>query len=149
MCQPRHILALADSVPAHGVACQWLGNSSDWGIERGKQVLREARPVYYKQDSNLSILGKMPEKSKRFFFLALLLGGILLAAQLHCCVDLSARSLDSHVCPICSAAGTAVPTPSLSVEMAPAINRLEFSGVVVSVPLVVPRSIAPRAPPAV
>jgi len=91
----------------------------------------------------------MPEKSKRILFLALLLGGILLAAQLHCCVDLNSRSLDSHVCPICSAAGTAVPTPSLIVEMAPAINRLEISGVIVSVPLVVPRSIAPRAPPAV
>ena len=59
------------------------------------------------------------------------------------------RSLDSHVCPICSATGTAVQTPSLIVEMAPAINRLEVSGVVVFVPPVVPRSIAPRAPPAV
>jgi hypothetical protein len=94
-------------------------------------------------------IGNMPEKSKRILFLALLLGGILLAAQLHCCVDLNSRSLDSHVCPICSAAGTAVPTPSLIVEMAPAVNRLEVSGVVITVPLVVPRSIAPRAPPAV
>jgi len=91
----------------------------------------------------------MPEKSKRILFLALLFGGILLAAQVHCCVDLNSRSLDSHVCPICSAAGTAVPTPSLIVEMAPAVNRLEVSGVVITVPLVVPRNIAPRAPPAV
>jgi hypothetical protein len=89
----------------------------------------------------------MPAKSERFLFVTLLLGGILLAAELHCCVDLHSRSLDSHICPICSAAGTAVPTPSLIVEMAPAINRLEVSGVVVSVPLVVPRSIVPRAPP--
>jgi len=91
----------------------------------------------------------MPQKSKGILFLALLLGGILLAAQLHCCVDLNSRSLDSHVCPICSAAGTAVPTSSLIVEMAPAVNRLDASGVVITVPLVVPRSIAPRAPPAV
>ncbi|HET7106015.1 MAG TPA: hypothetical protein VFI38_04335 [Candidatus Acidoferrum sp.] len=91
----------------------------------------------------------MPAKSKRFFFVALLLGGLLLAGQLHCCVDLNSRSLDSHVCPICSAAGTALPTPSLVVEMAPSVDRVEVSGVVVSVPLVVPRSIAPRAPPAV
>ena len=90
----------------------------------------------------------MPEKSRRFFFLALLLGGILLAAQLHCCVDLNSRALDSHVCPICSAAGTAIAPPSLGVEMAPAINRLEISGMPTGVPLVVPRSIAPRAPPA-
>jgi len=91
----------------------------------------------------------MPAKSKRFLFVALLLGGILLAGQLHCCVDLSSRSLDTHVCPICSATGTAVPTPSLIVEMAPAIDRMEIAGVVVFVPPVVPRSIAPRAPPAV
>jgi hypothetical protein len=91
----------------------------------------------------------MPAKSKRFFCVALLLGSILFAAQLHCCVDLSSRSLDTHVCPICSATGTAVTTPSLIVEMAPAINRMEVAGVVVFVPLVAPRSIAPRAPPAV
>ena len=103
--------------------------------------------MYYKPHSKRTNIGKMTEKSKRFFFLALLLGGILVAAQLHFCVDLNSRALDSHVCPICSAAGTAVPTPSLIVEMAPAIKRLEVSGVVVFVPLVVPRSIAPRAPP--
>jgi hypothetical protein len=90
----------------------------------------------------------MPAKSERFLSVALLLGGILLAGQLHCCVDLNSRSLDSHICPICSAAGTAVPTPSPIVEMAPSINRLEVFGGGVSVPLVVPRSIAPRAPPA-
>jgi len=104
--------------------------------------------VYYKHKAKRTNIGNMPEKSKRFLFLALLLGGILLAAQLHCCVDSNSPSLDSHVCPICSAAGTAVPTSSLIIEMAPAINRLEVSGVVVSAPLVVPRSIAPRAPPA-
>lgn len=104
--------------------------------------------MYYKRDSKPTNIGNMPEKSKRFFFLALLLGGILFAAQLHCCVDLNSRSLDSHVCSICSSAGTAVPTPTLIVEMAPAINRLEISGIPAAVPLVVPRGIAPRAPPA-
>jgi len=111
-------------------------------------VSLESQTVYYKSHSKRANIGNMPEKSKRFFFLALLLGGILFAAQLHFCVDLNSRALDSHVCPICSAAGTAVPTPSLIVEMAPAINRLEVSGEVVFVPLVVPRNIAPRAPPA-
>jgi hypothetical protein len=104
--------------------------------------------VYYQPDTNCTNLGKMSEKSKQFFCLTLLLGSLLVAAQLHCCVDLNSRSLDSHVCPICSVAGTAVPTPSLIVEMAPAINRLEVSGVTVFVSLVVLRSIAPRAPPA-
>jgi len=105
--------------------------------------------VYYQPDADFSNYGNMPEKSKQFFCLALLLAGVLFAAQLHCCVDLNSRTIDSHVCPICSAAGTAVLNPSLIVEMAPAINRLEASGILVSVPVVVPRSIAPRAPPAV
>ena len=89
----------------------------------------------------------MPSQLKQACFLLILLGSILIAAQLHCCVDLNSRSLDSHICPFCSATGTAVPTPSLIVEMAPAINWLEVSGEVVPIPLVVPRSIAPRAPP--
>ena len=91
----------------------------------------------------------MFEKTHQYFFLAFLLGGILFAAPLHCCADLNSPLPVSHVCPICSVTGTAVPTSSLIVEMAPAINRLELTGIVVSVPLVAPRSIAPRAPPAV
>jgi hypothetical protein len=89
----------------------------------------------------------MPRESKQAYFLLILLGAILLTAQVHFCVDLNSWTIDSHVCPICSAAGTAVPTTSLIVEMASAVNRLEGSGVVVFVPFVVPRSIAPRAPP--
>ncbi len=105
--------------------------------------------MYYQPDADFTNYGKMPEKSKQFFCLALLLAGVVFAAQLHCCVDLNSRTIDSHVCPICSAAGTAALTPSLIVEMAPAVNRLEASGILVSVSVVVPHSIAPRAPPAV
>ncbi|HKM67569.1 MAG TPA: hypothetical protein VJX70_10420 [Candidatus Acidoferrum sp.] len=90
---------------------------------------------------------KFPGQSKRVYVLALLLVSVLFAAQLHCCVDLNSPTIDSHVCPLCSAAGTAIATPSLIVEMAPAVNRLEISGAVTPITLVVPRSIAPRAPP--
>jgi hypothetical protein len=85
--------------------------------------------------------------SKRVHFLALLLGVVFLAAQLHCCVDLNSRTLDSHVCPICSAAGAAIATPSLTIAMVPAINRLEVFVVAATVPVVVPRNVGPRAPP--
>jgi len=108
-----------------------------------------ARTVYYQGIFKLKKSREMPSASKQVCFLFLLLGAILLTAQLHCCVDLNSRTIDSHVCPICSTAGTAVPTASLILEMVPAINRLEVSGVIVSVPFVVPRSAAPRAPPAV
>ena len=85
--------------------------------------------------------------SKRVHFLALLLGVVFLAAQLHCCVDLNSRTLDSHVCPICSAAGAAIATPSLTIATVPAINRLEVFVVTATVPVVVPRNVGPRAPP--
>ena len=90
----------------------------------------------------------MPGKTKRIYFLALLFGGIFLAAQLHCCVDLNSKTVDSHVCPICSTVGTAIATPSLIMAMAPAINRLEVFGLLAPVLVVVFRNVTPRAPPA-
>jgi hypothetical protein len=89
----------------------------------------------------------MSVHSKRVHFLALLLGVVFLAAQLHCCVDVNSRTLDSHVCPICSAAGAAIATPSLTIATVPAINRLEVFVVTATVPVVVPRNVGPRAPP--
>ena len=89
----------------------------------------------------------MRGKTKRVYFLALLLGAVFLAAQLHCCVDIHSRTMDSHVCPICSTAGTAIATPSLVLEMVPVTNRLEVFAVVAVVPVVVFRNVAPRAPP--
>jgi len=56
--------------------------------------------------------------------------------------------MDSRVCPICSTAGVAIATPSLIMAIVPAINRLEVFGVMATVPVVVLRSVAPRAPPA-
>jgi hypothetical protein len=91
----------------------------------------------------------MPGKTKRVYFLALLLGVVFLGAQLHCCADLSSNSADSHVCPICSTAGTAIATPSLIMAMTPAINRLVVLSVMPTVTAVVFRNVAPRAPPAV
>ena len=87
-------------------------------------------------------------KTKRVYFLALLLGVVFLGAQLHCCADLNSSTTDSHFCPICSTAGTAIATPSLIMAMAPAINRLVVVSVMPTVPAVVFRNVAPRAPPA-
>ncbi len=89
----------------------------------------------------------MRSRSKLAFLLAALLASALFGAQLHCCLDLSSQSIDSHVCPICSVAGAAIVTSSLSMEMAPAINRVEDFSVPVIVSVEVPRDIAPRAPP--
>lgn len=91
----------------------------------------------------------MSGPSKQAKILALLLGIIFLVAQLHCCVDLNSRTVDSHVCPICSATGAAIATASLILAMVPAINRLVIFVMTTTVPVVVLRSVGPRAPPAV
>jgi hypothetical protein len=89
----------------------------------------------------------MPGKSTRVYFLALLLGSIFLAAQLHFCVDLNPKSMDSHVCPICSTVGTAIAIPALVMAVVPAIIPLEVLSVMAAIPVVVLRNMAPRAPP--
>ena len=86
-------------------------------------------------------------RTKRVYSLTLLLGVVLLGAQLHCCVDLNSRILDSHVCPICSTANTAIATPSLIMAMVPTIDRLDVLGVMVTVLVVVLPNVTPRAPP--
>jgi hypothetical protein len=89
----------------------------------------------------------MPKVSTRALLLATILASLLIGAQLHCCVELNSQSLDSHVCPICSAGGSAIVAATPAIEMAPAVNRLEEFGVVIALPLVVPQGIAPRGPP--
>jgi len=97
------------------------------------------------QRENISLTRR---KTKQVYFLAILLGVVFLGAQLHCCADLNSGTTDSHFCPICCTAGTAIATPSLIMAMAPAINRLVVLSVMPTVPVVVFRNMAPRAPPA-
>lgn len=89
----------------------------------------------------------MPGKTKRVYLLALLLGVVFFAAQLHCCVDIHSRAMDSHVCPICSTAGNAIAAPSLVVVRAPTTNLLEIFAVIAKVPVVAYCNVTPRAPP--
>jgi hypothetical protein len=90
----------------------------------------------------------MPVKAKWVYFLALLLGVVFLATQMHCCVELNSASAGSHMCPICSAAGTAIATPSLALTMMQATNPVELPVELPKVSVVVHRNIGPRAPPA-
>jgi hypothetical protein len=91
----------------------------------------------------------MPGEPKRVYFLVLALAGIFLAAQFHCCVDMNSGSVESHVCPVCSTVGAAIATPCLNMAMVPAINRLEVSRVIATLPVVVFPNVSPRAPPVV
>jgi hypothetical protein len=90
----------------------------------------------------------MQSKTQRICILALLLGAIFLAAQFHFCADLTVTPSASHICPLCSAAGSAVAMQSPNIAIASVANRLEVALLVVSVSSAVPRTISPRAPPA-
>jgi hypothetical protein len=90
----------------------------------------------------------MAHQTKRLSLVALFLGAVFLATQLHCCVDLNSATMDSHICPICSTTGTALASPALIMALVPAINRLELFGVMALVSVVILCNVAPRAPPA-
>jgi hypothetical protein len=90
----------------------------------------------------------MPGKTRRVYFLAFLLVAVVVAAQLHCCVELNSNTLNSHVCPICSSAGVAIAAPAVSMAIVPASQRLEVSSATPILSAVVLRNTAPRAPPA-
>jgi hypothetical protein len=93
-------------------------------------------------------LGKhMQIESQRIRILALLLGVAFLGAQFHFCTDLTAAPSASHICPVCSTAGSVVATHSPDVAVVPVTTRVEVATLVVLVSSAAPRAIAPRAPP--
>ncbi len=90
----------------------------------------------------------MQAKTKRIRILALLLGVIFLGVQFHYCTDLTATPSASHICPVCSTAGSVVATQSPVIAIVPVTNQLEVAPLLVSVSSAVPRDLSPRAPPA-
>ena len=101
------------------------------------------QPFQPKLRLSKSMLGK----TQRIAFFALFLGVILLTAQFHLCADLTAGPSSSHICPICSTAGSVVPTQAPSMAIVPAMKRLEVFAVIVPVSTELPRTTSPRAPP--
>ena len=86
------------------------------------------------------------QNARRFRILALLLAVMFFGAQFHFCADLSARP-DSHFCPVCSAASSAVVAHSPSIAPLPVANRLETRRLHLVISTHIPRCISPRAPP--
>jgi hypothetical protein len=95
----------------------------------------------------LRLSNNMQAKTHRIRFLALLLGVIFLGAQFHFCADLTATPSASHICPICSTAGSLMAAQPPGIAIVPVTNRLEVAPVLVSVSSAVPRATFPRAPP--
>lgn len=90
----------------------------------------------------------MQAKTKRIGILAVLLSVIFLGAQFHFCTDLTGAPSASHICPVCSATGSAIAAQSPSIAIVPVTRRLAVAPMIVSISLTVPRAISPRAPPA-
>jgi hypothetical protein len=76
--------------------------------------------------------------------LMLLLGVVFLAGQFHFCADPSA----THICPFCATAGSAILTPTPSINLIPVLQRLEIAAVAFEISFDTPRTATPRAPPA-
>jgi Na+/H+ antiporter NhaA len=89
----------------------------------------------------------MHQDARRTRTLALLLAVIFLGAQFHFCADLSTGPASTHMCPVCSAAGSAVTTPAVLIVGASISHRLEIRGYTLGASTDIPRSISPRAPP--
>ncbi|SRR5258707_8859808 len=89
----------------------------------------------------------MQANTQRIRILGLLVGIIFLGAQFHFCTELTAAPSASHICPLCSTAGSVVATQSPIIAIVPVTNRLEVSPVLVSLSSAIPHATSPRAPP--
>jgi hypothetical protein len=82
-------------------------------------------------------------------FFALLLALVFLGAQLHYCADVTSAPTGTHICPICSAVGSVVMTPPVSILVFSQVKPLETMVYAAVGTAAVPRATSPRAPPAV
>ena len=89
----------------------------------------------------------MARSPRYLVFFALLLGVIFLGAQLHFCADLNAAPTGTHICPVCSAVGAAVVTPTLSILVVSFVKPLELRPYAIASSPEISRSTSPRAPP--
>lgn len=87
-------------------------------------------------------------KPNKLVWCALLLGMVFLAAQFHFCSDINgSQAGSSHPCQLCSTAGSAIATSTVSLSVIPLIRRLEIGAVVVIECSDSSRATSPRAPP--
>jgi hypothetical protein len=91
----------------------------------------------------------MSGKTHHLRFLALLFGVFFLTAQFHYCAEVTSGSTGSHICPLCSTAGSVIAPQAASMPIVPVVHRLDVKTVTATVYAALPRTISPRAPPSV
>ncbi|GAC1634974.1 MAG: hypothetical protein NVS9B14_11640 [Candidatus Acidiferrum sp.] len=90
----------------------------------------------------------MPFRTHKLAFVALLLAVLFLAAQFHQCADLTSNSAASHVCPVCSVAGTVVKSEAPVITFVSTETRFVASPSPRVIFSVLPYAASPRASPA-
>jgi len=90
---------------------------------------------------------KMPGKTPYLRILALLLAVLFLGAQFHYCADVNSAASGSHICPLCSTAGSVIAPQATSLLISPVVDRLEVIAVAAAPSLALPHATSPRAPP--
>src|ERR1700680_3113544 len=81
----------------------------------------------------------------KIHILTLLLAVIFVGAQFHYCADITATPSDSHVCPLCSTAGSVVTPSSPSLAFTSVTNRLELVSAPAATSPEIPAALSPRA----
>ncbi len=89
----------------------------------------------------------MPARGVRLAILALSLVVVLLAAQFHFCADGPSVTANSHLCPLCTVAGSAIVTPPPSIALVTVARQLALPPRLNSASSTNPRPSSPRAPP--
>jgi len=91
----------------------------------------------------------MSKSSRKAALLALFFALIFLGAQLHFCADLTGATSGTHICPVCSATGAVVLTPTAAIAVVSQVRPLQVPRPIVSSSLEIPRATSPRAPPTI
>jgi hypothetical protein len=89
----------------------------------------------------------MPGKTYYLRILALLFAVSFLGAQFHYCADVTSAATGSHICPLCSTAGSVIAPQAANMLITPVVHRLEVVAVTATPFLAFPRHTSPRAPP--
>src|SRR3981189_1089963 len=90
---------------------------------------------------------QVAERKTCVLILILIFAAVFLVSQFHYCCDLMDLPSASHICPLCSDAGSIVAAESPVISVVPVTNRLELAPVLLSVWSAGSRATAPPPPP--
>jgi len=91
----------------------------------------------------------MSSRAHKLTFVALLLAILFLAAQFHQCADLTSDTSGTHLCPVCSTAGTVVASESPAMAVVSTEARFVAQPAPRVISSDIPYAASPRASPSI